>query len=71
VRTDAATLRQRLTERGSGRDAGKLASFGLFTERMQLDQPPAAPHVAIDNRLRATETLAEQVARLLAGPAPD
>jgi predicted kinase len=67
VRTDAATLRQRLTDRGSDRDAGKLASFGQFTERMRLDQPPAAPHVAIDNRLRATATLAGQVAQMVAG----
>jgi predicted kinase len=67
VRTDAATLRQRLTARDSDRDAGKLASFGQFTERMRLDEPPAAPHAAIDNRLRATEMLTEQVARMLAG----
>jgi predicted kinase len=71
VRTDAATLRQRLTARGSDRDAGKLASFEQFTERMQLGQPPAGPHAEIDNRLQATETLAEQVARMLAGRPAD
>lgn len=67
VRTDAATLRHRLAARGSDRDAGKLASFGAFTARMRLDQAPAAPHLAIDNRLHATASLAEQVARALAG----
>jgi predicted kinase len=67
VRTDAATLKQRLAARGSERDAGKLASFGAFTARMRLDQPPAAPHLAIDNRLYADVTLPEQVARMLAG----
>jgi predicted kinase len=71
VRTDAATLQHRLTARGSERDAGKLASFGQFTARMRLDQPPAAPHMVIDNRLQAAETLAAQVARMLAGLPPE
>ncbi len=67
VRTDAATLKQRLAARGSERDAGKLASFGAFTTMMRLDRPPTAPHLAIDNRLHADVTLREQVARMLAG----
>ncbi|HTU76477.1 MAG TPA: AAA family ATPase [Trebonia sp.] len=64
VRSDAATLRQRLTSRSSGRDTVKLADFGAFTARMRLDDPPPVPHVMIDNRLSATTTLEEQVARL-------
>jgi predicted kinase len=64
VRSDAATLRQRLTARGSGRDTAKLADFGTFTARMRLDDPPAAPHVVIDNRLTAATALHDQVAML-------
>jgi predicted kinase len=67
VRSDAATLRRRLTARGSGRDTAKLADFGTFVARMRLDAVPAAPHVAIDNRLTAAATLEDQVARLVAG----
>src|SRR5215472_3543681 len=66
VWSDAATLRQRLTGRGSGRDAGKLADFGVFAARMRLDDRPAAPHAVIDNRLAAPMPLAEQVARVIA-----
>jgi predicted kinase len=72
VRSDAATLRDRLAARGSGRDTGKLADFGLFTERMRLDSEPAAPHVVIDNRRTAQASLEDQVVRLIAsgsGPA--
>jgi predicted kinase len=64
VRSDAATLRHRLTARGSGRDEGKLADFGTFTARMRLDDRPAVPHAVIDNRLTAAEPLADQVSRL-------
>ena len=64
VRSDAATLRHRLTARGSGRDTAKLADFGTFTARMRLDDRPAAPHVVVDNRLTADLTLPEQVASL-------
>jgi hypothetical protein len=66
VRSDAATLRQRLTSRGSGRDTAKLADFTAFTTRMRLDDPPAAPHDIIDNRLTAASTLEDQVAALTA-----
>jgi predicted kinase len=67
VRTDAATLRQRLTERASGRDSAKLAAFSQFTARMRLDAEPAAPHVTIDNRLSAPADLHAQVFALQAG----
>lgn len=65
VRSDAATLRHRLAARGSERDSAKLADFAAFTASMRLDAEPAAPHVAIDNRLTATATLADQVEALL------
>jgi len=65
VRSDADTLRRRLAVRGSGRDEGKLADFGAFTARMRLDDRPAVPHAAVDNRLTAAEPLDEQVARLV------
>ncbi len=67
VRSDAATLRLRLTARGSGRDTAKLADFAAFTARMRLDDPPAAPHVVIDNRLTAAAALEDQVASLVTG----
>jgi predicted kinase len=66
IRSDAATLRERLTVRGSGRDTGKLADFGAFSARMRLDDPPAAPHAVIDNRLGAAP-LDQQLAALLPG----
>ena len=66
VRSDAATLRDRLAARGSGRDTGKLADFGPFTERMRLGSEPAAPHVVIDNRGTAEASLEDQVVRLIA-----
>jgi hypothetical protein len=66
VRSDAATLRQRLAARGSGRDTGKLAGFAAFTARMRLDDRPAVPHAAIDNRLAAAP-LGDQLAAVLAG----
>jgi hypothetical protein len=65
VRTDERTLRQRLAERGSSRDKGKLADFAAFTARMRLDAAPAAPHLVIDNRLDATASLQSQIAELV------
>jgi predicted kinase len=65
VRSDAATLRHRLTARASGRDTVKLARFGEFTDRMRIGAEPAAPHATIDNRLSAAEKLEDQVARLV------
>ncbi len=64
VVSDEATLRQRLADRGLARDSGKLSDFTAFTASMRLDAAPAAPHVAIDNRLSAADSLAAQVAAL-------
>jgi predicted kinase len=66
VRSDPATVRQRLTARGLVRDAAKLASFAEFTDRIQLGAGPAVPHIEIDNRLVAAEPLEAQVAGLIA-----
>ena len=76
VRSDAATLRQRLADRGLARDAAKLAQFADFAASMRLSSVPAAPHVTVDNRLTAAEPLAVQIeaiaARRSAGyPEPD
>ena len=65
VRTDAATLHRRLTGRGSGRDAAKLAGFAAFTASMRLGTEPAAPHVTIDNRADPPATLETQVTALM------
>jgi predicted kinase len=65
VRSDAATLRHRLTARGWARDAGKLADFPAFVARMALDAEPTAPHAVIDNRLTATATLKAQVIAMM------
>jgi len=67
IRSDAATLRRRLAERGSARDSAKLAAFDAFIARMRTDAGPAVPAFVIDNRLFAGTSLAEQVARLAAG----
>ena len=70
VRSDAATLRERLAARASGRDSGKLADFATFTARMRLDDSPAVPHDVIDNRLTAPASLEDQLAKLItASPA--
>ena len=53
VRSDAATLRARLTERGSDRDGQKLERFERFLAAIPPDRPPAIPHLAVDNRLGA------------------
>jgi predicted kinase len=66
VRSDEATLRERLAERGSGRDTGKLADFAAFATRMRLDDAPAVPHTAIDNRLTAPAALRDQLSGLIA-----
>ena len=69
VRSDADTLRHRLTSRGSERDSAKLAEFERFTASMRLDAEPAAAHVVIDNRRTAARTLEDQVATLVGTPA--
>ena len=64
IRSDAGTLRRRLADRGSGRDAAKLTDFGAFTASLRLGTEPAAPHVTVDNRLTAAAPLEAQVAAL-------
>jgi predicted kinase len=61
IRSDARTLRHRLSERGSPRDAGKLAAFDAFVQRMRPEEPPPVPHIEIDNRLAAPVPLDAQV----------
>ncbi|MEO3824202.1 AAA family ATPase [Actinomadura sp. B10D3] len=65
IRTDAATLRRRLEDRGSPRDTGKLAGFDAFAARMRPETPPPVPHVAVDNRLTAPAPLGAQLDALL------
>jgi predicted kinase len=65
VRSDAETLRKRLADRGSERDAAKLADFPTFATSMRLESEPAAPYAVIDNRLSAAASLPAQVASLL------
>ena len=60
VRCDADAVRARLAARQRGRDAGKLRTFEAFVDRTRPDDPPAVPHVAVDNRPGAAP-LAEQV----------
>ncbi len=64
VRSDEATLRERILSRDSPRDTGKLADFAAFVARMRPDEPPPAPHLEIDNRAGAAP-IAEQVRRVV------
>jgi len=65
VQSDAATLRSRLIERGSSRDAEKLAFFDAFLRRMTPHVPPPVPHLLVDNRVDCTIPLSAQVVRLV------
>ena len=65
VRSDEATLRHRLAARGLERDSVKLAKFEQFCASMQLGPEPAAPHLAVDNRLTAAASLDGQEATLI------
>jgi predicted kinase len=64
IRSDAATLRQRLADRGLARDAAKLAEFEQYCARMRLGDEPAVPHLVVDNRLTTAASLPGQVATL-------
>ena len=64
IRSDAETLRRRLTDRGLARDAAKLGEFERYCASMRLGTEPAAPHLTVDNRLTAAESLTTQIAAL-------
>jgi len=67
VRSDPATLRARLTARGSHRDGQKLERWDDFLAAIPPDRPPAVPHWDIDNRHNAPPletTLATRVGQL-------
>ena len=68
IRSDEATLLRRLTARGLGRDAAKLAEFERFCASMRVSAEPAAPHLTVDNRLTAAVPLSDQVAALVKDP---
>ncbi|HEU4423235.1 MAG TPA: AAA family ATPase [Pilimelia sp.] len=73
VRCDAATLRARLLARGLARDGRKLARFAEFVAATRPDEPPAAPHIEIDNRSGApplAAQLAAAVPTAAASPTP-
>jgi predicted kinase len=70
VQTNAHTLRQRLERRNSPRDTEKLRHFEAFVASMQIEALPPVPHVAIDNRLTARDTLDAQIAHLMASTSP-
>ena len=59
VRTDPATLRRRLLDRGSPRDTGKLTEFDAFLARMRPDEAPPVPHLGVDNRDGAPDITAQ------------
>ncbi|HEX5797036.1 MAG TPA: AAA family ATPase [Candidatus Saccharimonadales bacterium] len=65
VKSDKETLWQRLNSRNSKRDAQKIAKFDEFIQSMKVDIPPPIPHITIDNRLSAEQTLEEQITEVL------
>jgi len=70
IRSDAATLRRRLTGRALPRDSAKLAEFERFFASMRLGAEPAVPHFTVDNRLAAAAPLGDQVAALVGQAQP-
>ncbi len=64
VKSDEATLRRRLIARGLARDEAKLAEFEQYCASMRLGAEPPAPHLVVDNRLTAAESLTGQLAAL-------
>lgn len=62
VRSDAASLRRRIVERGTDRDGGKLEAFDTFVARMLPGTPPPVEHLEVDN----TGDLADLAARVAA-----
>lgn len=68
VRSDAATLRERIAGRDRAQDAGKLADFAAFIARMRPNEPPPVPHLAVDNR-RGAPPVADQLRAALTPPA--
>lgn len=69
VRSDAATLHERLDRRARAQDAGKLATFEAFVTRMRPDDPPPVPHLEVDNRL-AARPIEAQLRAALGGRGP-
>jgi predicted kinase len=69
VRSDPATVHQRLAARGLDRDESKLTNFGEFTARIRLGVEPVAPHVTIDNRASAP-ALGDQIRAVITGTPP-
>lgn len=65
VRTDAATLHRRLEERGRDQDAGKLTAFDDFVARQRPDVAPDVPHVVVDNRGDAPDSIDAQLRAVL------
>lgn len=69
VQADPDTLRARLLDRGSRRDAAKLSAFDEFVAATRPNEPPLVPHLLVDNRAGAPP-LARQVDALLDGTLP-
>lgn len=65
VQTDEETLRSRLTLRNLDRDTQKLHTFAEFIKYMQIDSPPPVDHIVVDNRHTATETLENQLEKIV------